>query len=81
MYKPIYNEKSREVIDDVINYLNSTRLEKSFIDTDALCHLTGYILHLEEKLKELADSKDMLKVYNTVLGYKIKDIEKILEDI
>ena len=79
MYKAIYNEESREVVDEVINYLNSTRLEKSFIDTDALCHLTGYILHLEEKLKELADTKDMLEVCSRVLDSKIKEVSKILE--
>ena len=79
MYKPIYNEESREVVDSVINYLNSTRLEKSFIDTDALCHLTGYILKLEEKINEIRENKDMLEVYSRVLDLKIKDINKVLE--
>ena len=79
MYKPIYNEETKDILDSVINYLNSTRLEKSFIDTDALCHLTGYILHLEEKLKDLADTKDMLEVCSRVLDSKIKEVSKVLE--
>lgn len=79
MYTLLFNEKTKEVVESAINYINTTKLETSYIDTIDLCHLLGYIKHLESKLNDLEENKDMLKVYNTVLNYKIKDIEKILE--
>ena len=41
MYKPIYNEESIDVVNSIIDYLHSTRLEKSFIDTDKIKELKG----------------------------------------
>lgn len=80
MYKPVYNDNTIDIVKSVEVYLETTRLSVTYIDTDDLCNLIGYIKHLENKIIELKNNTEMLKVYQDVLKLKIKDIDKILED-
>lgn len=79
MYKLIYNENTVDIIKDIEEYLSRTKESLTRIDTLDLCHLIGYIRHLEKKLDNIKYNTSLLEDYEDLLKLKMFDIKKELE--